>query len=154
MKIGKGHVQVFPLIFIYFWLCWVFIATLGFSLDTERKYHSFVVHGLLIVVLSLVLEHRIWGVWASVVVMHGLSSWGSRAPGHRLWSCGTWVGLVVLKHVGSSWTRDQTSVPSIARWILNHRTTREVQSPDLTNPWWVLNMEQALVFVLYETSVI
>ena len=32
------------------------------------------VRELLIVVVSLVLEHRIWGVWASVAVMHGLSS--------------------------------------------------------------------------------
>ena len=26
----------------------------------------------------------------------------------------------------SSWTRDQTQVPCIGRWILNHWTTREV----------------------------
>ena len=39
---------------------------------------------------------------------------------------GVWhVGLVVLQHVGSSWTRDHTTVPSIARWLLNHQTTRE-----------------------------
>ena len=73
MKTGKGHEQVFLLIFIYFLLCWVFIATLGFSLDTENRGHSFVVHGLLVVVASPLLEHRISGVWASVVVMHGLS---------------------------------------------------------------------------------
>ena len=29
------------------------------------------------------------------------------------------------QHVGSSWTRDQTSIPCIARQILNHWTTRE-----------------------------
>ena len=46
------------------------------------------------------------------------------------WALGSWavlwsVGLVVLQYVGSSWTKDQTGVPCIARWILNHRTTRE-----------------------------
>ena len=73
MKTGKGQEQVFLLIFIYFLLCWVFIATLGFSLDTENRGNSFVVHGLLVVVASPLLEHRISGVWASVVVTHGLS---------------------------------------------------------------------------------
>ena len=32
-------------------------------------------------------------------------------------------GLVVLKHLGSSRTRDGTRVPCIGRWILNHWTT-------------------------------
>ena len=36
------------------------------------------------------------------------------------------TGFVVLQHVGSSQTRDQTGVPSIGRQILNHWTTREV----------------------------
>ena len=35
------------------------------------------------------------------------------------------MGLVALWHMGSSWTRDGTRVPCIARWILNHWTTRE-----------------------------
>ena len=38
-----------------------------------------------------------WGAWASIFVAHGLQSAGS--PGWHL-------GLVVLQHVGSSWTRD------------------------------------------------
>ena len=37
------------------------------------------------------------------------------------------MGLVALQHVGSSQTRDQTGVPCIGRWILNHWTTRQVQ---------------------------
>ena len=36
------------------------------------------------------------------------------------------MGLVALQHVGSSQTRDQTRVPCIGRWILNHCATREV----------------------------
>ena len=34
--------------------------------------------------------------------------------------------LVTLRHVESSWTRDQTHVPCIGRRILIHCTTREV----------------------------
>ena len=48
---------------------------------------------------------------ASLVTELGLSSWH--------------MGLVALWHVGSSPTRDQTTVPYIARWILNHWTTGE-----------------------------
>ena len=36
------------------------------------------------------------------------------------------MGLVTTRHVGSSWTRDQTLVPCIGGWILNHWTPREV----------------------------
>ena len=35
------------------------------------------------------------------------------------------MDLVALWHVGSSRTRDQTRVPCIGRWILNHCATRE-----------------------------
>ena len=36
------------------------------------------------------------------------------------------MGLAVLWRVESSWTRDQTHVPCIGRWILIHCATREV----------------------------
>ena len=36
------------------------------------------------------------------------------------------TGLVALQYVESSWTRDQTHVPCVGRWILNPWTTREV----------------------------
>ena len=36
------------------------------------------------------------------------------------------LGLVALRYVEYSWTRDQTCVPCIARQILNHWTTRKV----------------------------
>ena len=45
-------------LFIYFWLLWVFIAAHGFvSSCGERGLLFIVVHGLLIVVASLVAEH-------------------------------------------------------------------------------------------------
>jgi len=36
------------------------------------------------------------------------------------------TGLVALRHMGSSRSRDQTCVPCIGRWIVNHWTTKEV----------------------------
>ena len=45
-------------ILMYFWLCWVFVV--GFSLVAVSRGYSLVgVHGLLIVVASLVVEHRL-----------------------------------------------------------------------------------------------
>ena len=46
---------------------------------------------------------------------------GSRALAQKLWC----VGLTALRHVGSSWTRDQTLVFCIGRQILYHRATSE-----------------------------
>ena len=46
--------------FIYFWLCCVFVAVCGLSLVEESGgYSVIVVHGLLIAVASLVAEHRL-----------------------------------------------------------------------------------------------
>ena len=54
---------------------------------------------------------------------------GARAldlAGSRVWSQLLWrTGLVAPEHVKSFQTRDGTSVPCIARWILNPQTTRE-----------------------------
>ena len=58
---------------------------------------------LLIAVASLVSEDGLLGAWAS-----------------ELWL----TGLVAPWYVGSSQTRDRVNVPCIARWILNHWTTR------------------------------
>ena len=72
--------------------------------------------------------------------LFGFRSWVSL--GHRGFSsCGAWylerglsnswhTGLVACWHVGSSQTRGQTCVPCIGRWVLNHRTTREVPVSD------------------------
>ena len=47
-----------------------------------------------------------------------LQSAGSRHAGS--------VVVVALRHVGFSWTRDQTRFPYIGKCILKHWTTREV----------------------------
>ena len=69
---------------IYFWLCWVSIATDGLSLVTVSVGYSLIpVCGLLRMVASLAVELRFEGAQASVVVAHGLSSCGSML-------CGMW----------------------------------------------------------------
>ena len=46
------------ILFIYFWLCWVFVAVRGlFSSCSKRGLLFIAVHGLLIAVASLVAEH-------------------------------------------------------------------------------------------------
>ena len=95
------------ILFIYFWLCWVFVAAWashcsGFSCCGARAL----------------------GTRVSVVAASELSSCGSRALEHRLSSCST-RDVIAPQHVGSSQTRDRTHVPCIGRRILNHCTTRE-----------------------------
>ena len=91
---------------LFIWLCWVFVAARRLSLvAVSGGYSLLAVCGLPIAVASLVLEHRFWGSWASIVVTCGLSScWllSSRAQTQQLW----YMGLVVPWHVGSSWVRD------------------------------------------------
>ena len=77
--------------------------------------------GLLISVASLLAEHSLWGTQASAAVASVTAACGLSA--HRLRSCGH--SLNASQHVGFSQTRDQTSVPCIARWILNYWTTWE-----------------------------
>ena len=42
---------------------------------------------------SLTAKHKLWGMWASVVVTGGLSRCGSRALEHGLSSCGAQAWL-------------------------------------------------------------
>ena len=44
---------IFIYLFVYFWLCWVFVAAPGLSLVRVR--------GLLIAVTSLGVDHGLWG---------------------------------------------------------------------------------------------
>ena len=97
----------------------------AFSSFGERGALFIAVCRLLIVVASCC---RAWvlGTGASVVAAHGLSGCSSRAQRVWLASCRAppqylWhTGLVTLQNVQSSWTRDQTRVPCVGRWILNH----------------------------------
>ena len=87
---------------MYFWLCLVFTNAHVLSLVTvSAGFSLIVVHGLLIVVASILPEHRLY--------THGLE---------QLWC----TGLVVPWPVVSSWTRDRAHVLHIDRWVLNHWT--------------------------------
>ena len=102
---GKFNVH-FKFLFIYFWLCWIFVALSG-SIEWRLLSNC--------------------GAWASHC--SGFSCCRAQAPGHTGFSsCGTWAqslrlwgsrttgstvslyftGLVAPWHVGSSWTWDQT----------------------------------------------
>ena len=88
-------------------------------------YSPITVHGLLTAVASFFVDHRLWGVQASVLVVHRLCSCSSQAlegPGST---------AVVLGLSGSAAReifQDQgwKPAPCIGRQILNHWTTREV----------------------------
>ena len=82
---------------MYFWLCWVFTASLRLSLVVERNggYSLVVVRGLLIALASLVSQH-------------GLSLCMDFS------SCGSWAELI-----HGIW-----NLPFIGRWILIHCATR------------------------------
>ena len=69
----------FIYLFIYFWLCWVFVSVRGLSLVAASGGHSFItVRGPLAIAASLVAEHRLQ--------TRRLSNCGSRASLLR----GTW----------------------------------------------------------------
>ena len=105
-------------LFIYCWLCWVFVAVRGlFSSCGDWGLLFVATCGLLLAVASFVLEHEL-----QVRGLQQLWHVGSGAQTQQLWH----KGLVAPQHVGSYRTRARTHVPCIGRRILNHCTTREV----------------------------
>ena len=97
-------------LFIYFWLLSVFSASRAFlQLRGAEAALYLVVCGLLIAVASFVAEHGLQGMQTSVVVVPGLQSTDSVVVELR---------AQLLRHVGSSWTRDKTRVSCIGRRIL------------------------------------
>ena len=118
-------------LFIYFWLCWVFVAARGLSLVVASGgYSSLQCAGFSLRWLLL------------------------------LWSTGSrHTGLVAPRHVGSSWTRARTRVPCIGRGILNHCATREVPSKYLLVEGeekeyfeTYLNNSQLVILCLYDKT--
>ena len=118
-----------PLLGGVFCFILLFLSVLGLrcyvqafsSCDKRERGLLFVgMHGLLIAVASLVAECGLQ--WLQ---HYGLSSCGWRALEHglsssmraqKLWC----TGSVSQQHVESSWTKDQTCVPCIDRWIHYH----------------------------------
>ena len=80
----------------YFWLCWVCTAFSGCS---DQGLLIAAVHGLLIVVASLVADHGLWACGLQLVVACELqlTSLGSVVATHRL-SCSMTCGL--FPHLG------------------------------------------------------
>ena len=60
-------------------------------------------------------------------------------------------GLVALQHMGSSRTKDWIHVPYIGKWILNHRTTREVPCFTIERHF-LLDMSDFFLFRTLQTS--
>ena len=117
--------NAFIYLFIYFWLCWVFVAAHGLSLvAVSGGYSSLWCAGFSLRWLLLLRSMGSRHTGFSSCGM-GLSSCGSWALECRLSSCGS-RGSVAPRHVGSSRTRARTRVPCIGRWILNHCATRQV----------------------------
>ena len=119
------NVDLFIYLFIYFWLCWVFVAARGLSLVAASGGCS----SLRCAGFSLRWPLLLRSTGSRHAGFSSCSTWaqqlwvtGSRAQAKQLWH----TGLVAPQHVGSSWTRARTRVPCIGRWILNHCTTREV----------------------------
>ena len=121
-----------PVLFSFYLLINLFLAMVGLCYCSQA-FSSCSEQGLLCLRCTgfslqwlLLFGAQALGAWTSiVVVMSELSSCGSQALGMQAQK--SWcMGLVVLWHVGSSWTRNQTGgVPCITGWILNPWTTRE-----------------------------
>ena len=116
--------RLLRILFIYFWLCWVFVAARGLSLvaasgvSSSLRCAGFSLRWLLLL-WSMGSRHTGFSSCRTQVQQLWLA--GSRAQAQYLWH----TGLVALWHVGSSRTRARTRVPCIGRRILNHCTTRE-----------------------------
>ena len=123
-------INLFIILFIYLWLCWVFIAVRGLSLVVASGGYS----SLRCVGFSLRWLPQLQSMGSRCTGFSSCGTWaqqlwlaGSRAQAQQLWC----TGLVTLQHVGSSRTRARTRVPCIGRRILNHCATREAQEHKL-----------------------
>ena len=85
------------------------------------------VHGLLIVVASLVAEQRPWDAQTSVVLARGLQSLVSVVEVH---------GLSCPEASGSSQTRDRTHVPCIGRQTFTTSEVLELPLKSRTETKW------------------
>ena len=57
---------------------------------------------------------------------------GSRVRAQKVWL----TGLVAPQPVGSSWTRGRTTLPCVARLVLNYWTTRDAPKLAFEEPLW------------------
>ena len=105
VKITQFTLFIFFLnLFIYLWLCWVFVSGRGLSLVAASGGHSSSWCAGLSLLWPLLLRSTVSKRADSAIVV---------------------MGPVARRHVGSSQTRARTRGPSIGRQILNHCATRE-----------------------------
>ena len=98
------------LLFVYFWLCWIFVALFGLSLVAVSRGRSLVlVHGLL---LSAAYSVHPWCASFSSCSMWTQWLWlvGSRAWAHWLWA----KGPVSLRREGSPRPGIKPAFPALA----------------------------------------
>ena len=70
--------------FIYFWLCWGFVAARAFSLVAVSRGYSLVAVCRLLTAVASLMEHGFEHPQASVVAAPGLWSTGSKVVVHGL----------------------------------------------------------------------
>ena len=113
--------------FIYFCLCWVLVTACRLSLVTVSEGYSLLQYAGFSLQWLLLLQStgsRVCGFHSCGMWPQQLQLMGSRAQTQQLWH----MGLVALRHVGSSWTRDRTCVSGTGRQILyplNHQESLE-----------------------------
>ena len=100
-----SHHFYFLILFIYFWLCWIFIAAQAFSSCGKKGPLS-----SCSVWTSPCGSFSCWGAWV-------LGRVDSVAVVHRICCCAV-CGIFPTSHL--------TSVPCIGMWLLNRWTTRKV----------------------------
>ena len=115
--------------FIYFWLCWVFVASCGISVVAESGNYSS---------CSMLASHcsGFSCCRAQALEHSGLSSYGEwnqqlRLSGSRVWAQYLAHMLIIASFMACGILLDQglNWCPCIARWTVNHWTTREAPKP-------------------------
>ena len=116
---------IFLILFVLFFLAllglcccmgWFIFSALFSLVAASRSSSPAAVHRFLIAVASLVAEHGLYGVQASVVAACGLSSCGSWSLEHRLNSCGTHISLLC-----SMWDLSGSGIKPLDSLPLSHQ---------------------------------
>ena len=115
-------------LFIYLWLCWIFVSVRGLSPAAASGGHS---------------SSRCAGLSLSRPL--SWRSTGSRRAGSVIVAHGS---LVALRNVGSSQTRAWTCVPCIGRQTLNHCATREALSTFWLDCFLLLSCMSFFIFLI------
>ena len=131
----SNHVLIFFFFFDSLLHCYVRLSLVATSRDCS------LVAGDRLLMVGPLLPRTGSGVWASVVVAHGLQ--GAECWGTSLVAAAP--GLPIPGHVGSSQTRNRTHVPCTGRQIPSQGNTREVPLITIKNPFTAIPPVSGLV---------